>query len=232
MAERFRPVPLSAEEERTLLVMREVIAEMRTETSPSSAQWYLALASEVALSALWQRNKGVGAVLSIHVAGTETILLSPNQVRSKRSSHLHAEEGVIDTFESVLRGDQTNLFQRTSSFRLPKVTLITTLEPCMGCVRRIISNGRINEVIIGSEDQEGGQMLGDRMLSIAPVFRKEAEELGLRIRVPNFDDPEDPYYIKPRYRFLVQDALGPKGVDFRLPKEANDWLWRRFTEPR
>lgn len=229
MAERWAQSPQTIEQQLILPSIRDIAEMMISQAHPNTAQYYLGLAAQGALVALHFHNRGVGTAISIHEDGTETIVVASNEVRTKRSHHYHAEETAIDIYESLKRGDddyrsllshKNLLMRRPSDITEKRVAMYTTLEPCMGCLRRIISAEDVTQVVIGAEDPEGGQMLNGRMDNIAPVFQREAKKIDLKILRPNYIDPESDLYVDPIYKPFLEEILGPEGFDFRIPKSA------------
>lgn len=182
---------------------RPLAKELFVTSKPYSPQEYLSLAINEGLSALEDGNYGIGAVYVLRHEGTEYVLGGHNKLRSHKSSHPHAEEDVIDTMEAIERGEQDALSHvilvRPAPVPNTQRILVTSLEPCIGCVRRIATH-KLDEVIIGAEDSKAGAMLGGRekLPGRWPEWMEKVKKT-----VADFDNPESDNYIDPKYRDLI-----------------------------
>lgn len=235
MTERFLGNPLSPEQKRLSIQMREFTLSMLENAEPFKPQYYFAEAALAAIDALEMGNKAVGAVISWQENGLETIIKAYNRVRSGRSHGYHAEQEAAFYLELFLNNNPVDgtFFQRPlPSSMSPRqgAVLYTTLEPCMTCAGRIISTDEIVKVVIGARDPGGGFMLGDNMEKMPPNFQEHAKRRGFKVHQVNFQNPENQHYVDPLYEPLLQNALGPNGVDFRFPKEIRDVIERKFNK--
>ncbi|MBI2028895.1 hypothetical protein HYT02_00565 [Candidatus Gottesmanbacteria bacterium] len=202
---------------------------MRNTADPFSPQEYLSIAVMEAAKAILRRDKAVGTIISWREEGIETIISASNRVRSGFSHGFHAEQLAIYYLELFLYGVPTpdTYFQRLLPENIPQHhggTLYTTLEPCTTCAGRILQTPEITSVVVGAEDPNGGQMLSNRLECIAPNFQEKAQKRGLTIDQVDFNNPKSQHHVSPLYQQLIQETLGPRGIDLRFSDEVRNGI--------
>lgn len=152
----------------------KTIYEMRRDSLRYSFQEYLSLALSQAITALEEGNYGIGAVYIFRHKGRELIVVGRNQMISRKNTHLHAEEDVISSFEGLLRGEKryksnVHLTRKAPHKKTEKI-LVTTIEPCIGCLRRIITH-KVDSLFIGQKDLLGGAVLDDKHKHLPEMWK-------------------------------------------------------------
>ena len=132
---------------------------------PNRADDAFALATcKQALKAANEGNVGVGAIL-VNPDG-DIILEGHNQIFSEGfRSDLHAEMVVMNEFESNHR-------ERVD---LRGYTLVTSLEPCVMCLARLVLAG-VGRVLYVAEDNEGG--MARSLTNLPPIFQEFIDKQG------------------------------------------------------
>ena len=206
----LRTVKIETPEERASYVKylkNDLIPQMFMKAEQFSFQEYLALAMYQGATALEDGDYGIGAIYVVRAQGKETVIGGRNKILSQKNTHFHAEEDAIDNFEKLRNGDRIDpkniLLQRASpplneSEDPNKVErfLVTTLEPCIGCTRRITSN-KVDQVWIASPDVGVGAMLDGREDQLPALWSDRVKRLQRHI--PS-DDPQSIYYVAPEYK--------------------------------
>jgi len=118
----------------------------------------------LAFKAADEGNVGVGAIL-VNPDG-DIILEGHNQIFSEGfRSDLHAEMVVMNEFESKHR-------ERVD---LRNYTLVTSLEPCVMCLARLVLAG-VGRVLYVAEDNDGGMTRS--LTNLPPIFREFIDKQG------------------------------------------------------
>ncbi|HYK08923.1 MAG TPA: hypothetical protein VEW42_05480 [Candidatus Eisenbacteria bacterium] len=186
-----------------------VLPAMKAEAQPYSFQEYFALALQEGLRAFKEESYGVGALYVYRSGGKETILFGRQASVNKVNTHLHAEEMVIDEMEALVRGetvDRKNILIRKAPHDKEQKLLFCSLEPCIGCYRRLTAN-RPDQVLIATADPEAGTMLDGREQMLPTEFwRTRREQKGITVVLPS-DDPSSENYINPAYRDLATEMF-------------------------
>lgn len=207
----LRKITITTPEERKEYVgylKTVLIPEMFMNAKKYSFQEYLALTLYQGATALEKGDYGIGALYVVRANGIETIIGGRNKILSEKDTHFHAEEDVIDQVEKLRNGneiaDGNIILQRpappTEGNDHDKVErfLVTTLEPCIGCTRRITSN-KVDEVWIAAPDEGVGAMLEGRENQLPSLWSDRVKKL---VRHTPSDDSESIYYVDPKYQSI------------------------------
>ena len=132
---------------------------------PSQADDAYALACcRLAFKAADEGNVGVGAIL-VNPDGTVEIEAHNTIFSEGFRSDLHAEMVVMNEFESNHR-------ERVD---LRKYTLVTSLEPCVMCLARLVLAG-VGRVLYVAEDNDGG--MTRTLTNLPPIFQEFIDKQG------------------------------------------------------
>lgn len=183
------------------------VGEMITKAEPYSFQEYLGYACNQALSSLEQGNHGTGAIYVLRKDGQEILFAGKNQRFSKRDSHLHAEQDAIDTVERYSRGEEISsekiLMVRNAPHNNYERILVSTLEPCLMCLGRILVHN-VDTLFVGAKDIDGGAVFNQEVgLPRIWKIRKDC----LNIVSPDFNNTQSPNYIGPKFISLSKDIF-------------------------
>ena len=184
---------------RTIQVIKDTCVHILTATPepwarPYSWLEYVTLAAVEAARAAETGNRAVGAIVIYRVGETEYIIGGHNQCAILGSSHPHAEEVAIDNYESFRntgKPPQGHLFiKRPAPVGKPTLAIASTLECCMGCLRRIISS-KFQEVMYAHPDPNGGQLAVNRLSCIPPGFIEKMRKVNMNIVGPYEPSPSE-----------------------------------------
>lgn len=179
-----------------------ILPAMRQEAKPYSFQEYFALALEQATRALQEGNYAIGAVYVYRANGIEYVIGGRNTTVLEKSTHPHAEEKTIDLAEKLDRGENIGkeyvLLKRPAPHGKKEKILLSSLEPCIGCLRRITTH-KPDAVLIATPDVTAGAMLPPRDKMLPPFWQTRVEKRGINVITPS-DDPLSLNYVDPTYR--------------------------------
>jgi tRNA(Arg) A34 adenosine deaminase TadA len=203
---------------------------------PYSDAEYFAMVLSAAVQAQDAGDYGVAAVLVIRGQKTELISFGRNAVLSSRDPLGHAEVNAIRGIQSALASQRTGqakhvppwtrqvplgsaagaVFFRPARPGLSadaiESVLYASLEPCPMCTVAIISS-RVDRVIVGAPDEQGGALAAERFASLPPAWASLASQQGLAV---DFASPESTIAPIPA-ELAVRLARA-----FRTTKEARD----------
>lgn len=189
-----------------ILNSRQQVSEMFANAKPQSYQEYLSLALDEGLNALEDGNYGIGAVIIRRENGKEYVISGHNRMRSEKSTHPHAEEDAFDAIEGLMKGEEKwkerIILEREIESQKEETILVTSLEPCIGCVRRLETH-KVSGVFIGEVDDFAGAMLGDREKGLPKLWQWMKERQGFFVELANYEDPNNPNYVDSQYRELI-----------------------------
>lgn len=189
-------------------IKQHVIPEMIAEAQPYSFQEYFAMTLSQGVRALEEGSYGVGAVYVYRANGVEIILGGRQASVSKRNTHLHAEEMVIDEIEALSRGERVEkenvLAIRNAPHDKEEKLLICSLEPCIGCYRRLTTHNP-DSVWIATTDANGA-MLDGRQEVLPGIWSTRSQKRGIQVVTPS-DDPNSLTYINPLYRDIAVEMF-------------------------
>lgn len=194
----------------TDFIKKHVIPEIIKEAQSYSFQEYFAMALSQATRALSEGNYAIGALYIYRANGVEYVLSGRNRTMLDRSTHPHAEENAIDLAESLDRGEKINrsniLLKRNAPHNNRESIVFCSLEPCIGCFRRL-STHKPNAVWIATPDEHAGAMLDGRREQLPGFWPTRIIKDGTQILTPS-DDPSSPQYINPKYRDIALEMFG------------------------
>ncbi len=208
-----------------LRASRPKVMEMFANATPQSYQEYLSLALEEGLNALEDGNYGIGAVIVRREGGREWVISGHNRMRSEHSTHFHAEEDSIDGIEGLMKGDEKwkerILLEREIESQKEETILVTSLEPCIGCVRRLETH-KVTGVFIGEEDTYAGAMLGGREEKLPELWVKMREWQGFSVDLADFTNQKSELYVDPQYRELIKRTfhINRQEIDDEMEKNG------------
>ncbi len=204
---------------------RSKVSEMFANAKPHSNQEYLSLALEEGLNALEDGNYGIGAVIVRREGGREWVISGHNRMRSEHSTHFHAEEDAIDGIEGLMKGEEKwkerIILEREIESKKDETILVTSLEPCIGCVRRLETH-KVTGVFIGEEDDFAGAMLGGREEKLPELWIKMREWQGFSVDLADYANPSSELYVDPQYRDLIKRTfhINRQEIDDEMEKKG------------
>lgn len=208
-------------------VRKHVLPAMRAGAQPYSFQEYFTLALSQATEALTEGNYAIGAVYVYRANGREVVIGGRNVSVSRRNTHSHAEEDVLDAVEAVDRGEKIDrkriLAQRIAPHDKEEKILVTSLEPCIGCYRRLTTH-KPDAVWIATPDANGA-MLDGRQDGLPGIWSTRAQKRGIQVVTPS-NDPASTYYINPIYRNIALEMFET------TQKHIDDTIKGTRSEPR
>ncbi|MBI2641793.1 hypothetical protein HYW87_04360 [Candidatus Roizmanbacteria bacterium] len=190
---------------------------------PFSLEEYFFLAVEQGLISLKEGNYGVGALYIFRKNGKEIIFTGRSRIISEQNTGLHAEEDVIDVVESIARGEKKYRGRIVKIRKAPAVEskriLISTLEPCIGCVRRILTH-KVDEIIIGLKELLSGAMLDGREKMLPPLWQDMRNKQKLIVKLVQHDNPNEKNYLNPLFKKLLLQTfqINRKSLDREMEK--------------
>jgi tRNA(Arg) A34 adenosine deaminase TadA len=222
--------------ERIYEIFAPQVEQMRKEAKPYSFQEYLSLAANQALKALKEGNYGIGAVYVYRVSGQEYVIGGRNGIISRKDTHLHAEQDVIDAVESLARGETKYkdrlILERPAPHGHEERMLVASLEPCIMCAGRIATH-KLDTLYIGAKDELAGAMLDERRDGLSVLWKQMLDgEIGLKpgespkplkIITPDTLNAESIAYVPNKYiklqldiflytRQAIDDKMGNRGL--------------------
>lgn len=188
---------------------KHVLSAMRQEARPYSFQEYFSLALSQATTALEEGNYAIGALYVYRANGNEIVIGGRNTSISKKNTHSHAEEDVLDAVEALDRGERIEKGRILTIRKAPhdheEKILIASLEPCIGCLRRLTTH-KPDSVWIATPDVTAGAMLDGREQMLPPFWQTRREKRGIEVVTPN-NNPSSPYYIDSQYRMIALEMF-------------------------
>lgn len=211
LAQQLREDPGSREKAKnyTDFISTHVIPDMVKEAQPYSFQEYFALALTQATRALKEGNYAIGSLYIYRADGIEYVIGGRNTTMIEHSTHPHAEEKAIDLAESLDRGENISrsniLLKRPAPHNEKEKILFCSLEPCIGCYRRL-STHKPNAVWIATPDPNGA-MLDGRMEQLPGFWPTRTKKDGMQVITPTAD-PYSINYVNPIYQDIALEMFG------------------------
>lgn len=217
-------MPVPEEPSHFIQAAREYAARQENPAQSYTAQEYFEIALEKGCEAREDGNYGIAALYIVSVENAQYIFIGKNNIISENNPHGHAEMNAIQNARELFNAPDVDtaiqlinekieagiliVRERENPDQEPEEILYTTLEPCPMCTVGSVINAGIPKVIIGTPDEDAGQLAKDRRSGLTILWQNMFEDQKIEVLFCQSDNPDEKEtYVDKQLLTLLNDLF-------------------------